>query len=160
MDDVDDTTPASSAGKRKKAEKKTSPIKEHPEVNEDEEMIKEFQQLYNNRAQGTFAFTVVALAGKNKQGGVYVPQECVYIVSNNDVDQTKSVQKAIVEKAREWRKACPDISRPCWLIEASGLSSEKITAVGGVDMGCKRIPTISVRKAVKQVAKKAKKSSK
>ena len=94
---------------------------------------------------------VVGLLGKNLACAVFSPQETMFAFDRRDEEQKKKVKKAIVEKAEEWRKKCPDTDKPFVFFEASGRCAKAITAVGGVDFGCKSgIPVIGKAKKIKK----------
>lgn len=154
------------------AMKTDDPVPEETEVVDPEEakMLEEFKTLVikMNESIKPFQFNMVALAGKKSGGAIFVPQETIFVFNGNDIDQLNAVRMALVKKAREWKEKNPGVTNAFQLIESFGMSNVNITAVGGIDFGCSRIPTKSAKdktstasankKAVKKGAKKQKKA--
>ena len=147
------------------------PVPEEEEDLEEKKLLEEFNALIEKVKQSnrTYQFNVVALAGKKSGGAVFVPQETAFFFNGQDIDQVNAVRVALTKKAREWKEKNPGIINAFQLIETTGFSDVTISAVGGIEFGCSRIPmkpkdkgktstTSTTKKAVKKGAKKQKKA--
>ena len=159
LKEEEEETKSPTAGKRKNskakvADAKVADTKEEKKMTAKEKRDAEFATILATRApEGTNQVSFVALAGKNNSGGIYVPTECVFVFNSADAEQYEKVKEAIVAKARKWKKRCPDVPNPFWLIDG-GSSVLPLTAVGGVDRGCTEIPTRKKRVVEDEVVEK------
>lgn len=136
-------------------EKKGKPDPVAEKVNEDLKKLHEFELRWaEDSKKRNHEFTVIALQGKTKTGGIFVPEGCMFAINVNDPEQSRKVKIVLTEKAREWTAKCPDVVEPFYIIQANGFANQKITAIGGIDYGLKSIPIVKSQAGVKKRSRK------
>lgn len=154
MEDVD-VKPDKKKGKSSvKAEEKAKALEDAKAVEQAKIDVEFNTLLTTSQAKCKHTCVVVALQGKSKQGGIFCPPDCTFVIDNNDKEQIKQVKKAIVEKARAWKASNPDVENACWLIETHGQCVEPITAIGGLVRGLKNIPKSEPKQEEKRESKR------